>query len=283
MPRALPLLPSLALAALLALPAAVQAEPDADTVVARVNGEEITLGQMIVAHATLPAQYKEAPANLLYDAILQQLIQQTALMQLHTGDLPKHIELSLANERRSLLAAEELEAVMLGAASEEDIKAAYDAKYADGFGGNEFQAAHILVETEDDAKAIKAELDGGADFAGLAAEKSTGPSGPNGGDLGWFSEGDMVPEFEAAVMALEPGQVSEPVQTQFGWHVIKLNDARKKDAPALDTVKDEIAGELRRDAVNAKIEEVTRAASIEQVEIDGLDPAILGNLDLVRN
>lgn len=277
------ILPSLTLAALLSLPAAVRAETDAETVVARVNGDEITLGQMIVAHAMLPEQYRQAPAELLYDAILQQLIQQTALMQLHSGDLPKHIELSLANERRSLLAAEQLEAVMLGAASEADIQAAYDAQYADGFGGNEYHAAHILVETEEEAKAIKTELDGGADFAAVAAEKSTGPSGPNGGDLGWFGEGDMVPEFETAVVALEPGQISDPVQTQFGWHVIVLREARKKDAPALDAVKDEIAATLRKDAVDAKIEEVTRAATIERVEVEGLEPEILGNLDLIRN
>lgn len=279
--KGLTFLSALALSAALALPA--HAEPDAGTVVARINGEEITLGHMIIAHATLPEQYRQLPADVLYNAILDQLIQQSALKQSRTGPVPGHVELSLENERRSLLAADEVERIMAGAASDEAVKAAYDEAYADGFGGDEYNASHILVETREEADAIRAELEAGADFAETAKDKSTGPSGPNGGALGWFGAGTMLPEFQSAVAAMEPGQISEPVETKYGWHVIILNEKRKSDAPEFDAVSGEIANGLRQQAVQDRIEELTRAAEIERPDIDGLDPSILRNLDLVRN
>ena len=139
------------------------------------------------------------------------------------------------------------------------------------------------VETREDADGIKSELDEGADFAELAKQKSTGPSGPNGGALGWFGLGAMVPEFETAVVALEPGQISQPVQTQFGWHVILLNDTRKAKAPELDQVRAEIEAELRQKAVEERIAELTEQGEIEKPQIEDLNPEILRNLDLVRN
>ncbi|MHA6264324.1 peptidylprolyl isomerase [Arenibacterium sp. CAU 1754] len=281
--KGLTFLPSLALAATMALSVPAYAAPDAGTVVARVNGQEITLGHMIVAHATLPQQYQQLPPEVLFNAILDQLIQQSALNEAYTGDVPLHVQLSLENEKRSLIAAEEIEKIMSTAASDDQVRAEYDAKYADGFGGQEFNAAHILVETQEEATAIKAEIEAGADFAAVAKEKSTGPSGPNGGALNWFGLGAMVPEFETAVVALEPGQVSDPVQTQFGWHVILLNETRKAKAPSLDEVRGEIEDGLRQKAVEARIEELTSAATVERPEIEDLNPEILRNLDLIRN
>ena len=276
MPRGFPLLSTLALAA-------AGAEPGAETVVARVNGQEITIGHMIVARATLPQQYQQLPPDVLYDAILNQLIQQSALEQSEKGDEPLHVRLSLENEKRSLMAAQAIEKIMAGSASEGEIKAAYEARYADGFGGDEFNASHILVESEEAAKAVRAEVENGGDFAEVAKAKSTGPSGPSGGALGWFKPGDMVPEFSAAVEAMEPGQVSEPVQTQFGWHIIKLNEKRRAEAPALEQVSDEIAQELRRKAVEEAVAALTAKATIDRPEVEGLDPAILGDLSLIGN
>ncbi len=281
MPKGLTFLPSLALVALLALP--VAAAPDANTVVARVNGEEITLGHMIVSRATLPQEYQQLPTDVLYNAILDQLIQQVVLEQSRTGNTPDLIRLQLENEERSLLAADAIEDVMDGAGGEEDVQAAYDVKYADGFGGDEFHAAHILVETEDEAKAIKADLEAGADFAETAKEKSIGPSGPGGGDLGWFAPGAMVPEFETAVVALGAGEISDPVQTQFGWHVIILNEKRKSAAPELDAVRAELVGKLQQDAVETRIEKLTAAATVERPEVEGLTHELIQNLDLVGN
>ena len=281
--KGLTFLSLLAISAVLSVPTASSAEPDAGTVVARVNGEEITLGHMIIAHATLPQQYQQLPPDVLYGAILDQLIQQSALKQSFQGETPRHVALSLENEQRSLIAAEEIERIMSGAASDSDVQARYDEKYADGFGGDEFNAAHILVETQEEAASIKADIDGGADFADTAKQKSTGPSGPNGGALGWFGLGAMVPEFEGAVVKMEPGQVSEPVQTQFGWHVILLNETRKSKAPELGQVRAELENELRQEAVEKRVSELTEKANIERPEIDGLKPEILRSLDLVRN
>ncbi len=285
MPKGLTFLFSLALVVLLALPAAAgpTAEPGADTVVARVNGETITLGHIIIARATLPQQYRQLPADVLYNAILDQLIQQTTLVQARTGDVPQQIRLQLENERRSLLAADEIELIMAGAGSEADVRAAYDARYSSGFGDDEFHAAHILVETEAEAKAIKAELDKGADFASIARQKSTGPTGPGGGDLGWFGLGAMVPEFEAAIIELETGAVSAPVQTQFGWHVITLKERRKSMAPDLETVREELIRELRAYAVETRIEELTVRADIERPVIKGFSPELILDLNLVGN
>ncbi|WP_146347580.1 peptidylprolyl isomerase [Phaeobacter marinintestinus] len=278
--KRLTFLSALGFAALTALP--VTAEPTADTVVARVNGAEITLGHIILARYALPQQFQQYPNDVLYQLLVDQLVQQTALEQSREGDLPKFIELSLENERRSLLASDAIEDIVADAADDAAIQAAYDATYSEGFGGDEFNAQHILVETIEEAQAIKAELDGGADFGQMAKDKSTGPSGPNGGDLGWFGLGQMVPEFEGAVIELAPGAISEPVQTQFGWHLIQLNEKRKTAAPELAQVREEIAGDLRQKAIEARIDELLSASEVEKPEIE-IDPSILENIDLVRN
>ncbi|WP_120503346.1 peptidylprolyl isomerase [Sulfitobacter mediterraneus] len=272
-------LASLAISACLALPAAAQDEAGLDTVVATVNGTEITVGHMIIARATLPEQYQQLPDEILFKGILDQLVQQTALADTYQGDLPARVKLSMENENRSLVAGEVIENVMAGPVDEDALKAAYDEQYASAEQGDEYNASHILVETEEEALAIKAELDGGADFAEMAREKSTGPSGPGGGSLGWFGKGMMVPSFEAAVIAMEPGAVSEPVETQFGWHVIMLNETRKTEAPALDTVREELELQIRQTRVQTTIDSITEAADVDRAAADGIDPAILKNIE----
>lgn len=129
--------------------------------------------------------------------------------------------------------------------TEEQIEDRYQSEYQGG--SEELKARHILVKTEDEAKAIIKQLDDGADFAELAKEKSTGPSGKVGGDLGWFTSDQMVKPFSEATQALENGKYSEtPVQTSFGWHVILREDSREVSPPALDDVRQEITKELRR-------------------------------------
>ena len=211
MPKGLTFLPSLALAAVMALPLAAETKPDADTVVANVNGDEITLGHVIASVAVLPPNYADIEDDVLYEFIIEQLIQQQLLAQ-QQDDLSRLNQLGLENEARSLQAVQTVNALLGDVATDEAIQAVYDAEFADFQGEDEFEASHILVETEEEANEIKALLDDGADFAELAKEKSTGPSGPNGGALGWFGKGQMVPEFENAVVALEKGQISEPVQ-----------------------------------------------------------------------
>lgn len=283
MRKGLTFLRGMTLAASVALPLPALAEPHANTVVASVNGEDITIGHMVMARENLPTQYKQLPDDVLYNAILDQLVQQTALKQQLHGAVPKYVQLSLDNEERAMLAADVIQMIMEKAVTDDKLRAAYDAKYATGDGGDEFHAAHILVESEEDAIDVKKELDAGADFATLAKERSTGPTGPNGGDLGWFTTGRMVPEFEEAVLALKSGEVSDPVKTQFGWHVILLHDRRKTEAPEFEEVRGQLADELSQAAVEDRVNELTAAAEIDRPEIDDLDPAILKDLSLIRN
>ena len=279
--RSTTLLAATAISTALALPLSAQDEPDIKTVVATVNGTEITLGHMIIARAGLPEQYQQLPDEVLFNGILDQLVQQTALADTFEGDLPPRVTLSLDNESRSLTAGEVIERNMGESVDDAAVQAAYDETYASAEPGQEFNASHILVETEEEAQAIKDELDNGADFAEVAREKSTGPSGPGGGSLGWFGKGAMVPAFENAVAELEPGSVSNPVETQFGWHVIKLNEVRDTQAPALEDVREELELQIRQTRVQEMIESTTEAADVDRSGAEGLDPSVLKNLDLL--
>ena len=255
----------------------------AETVVAKVGETEITIGHMIALVASLPPEQQQMPANILFEGVLERLIQQEAVSQ-SVDTVATLTELQMENERRSLVASARINELAEGIeVTEEEIQAAYDRRFADFTPSKEFNASHILVETEDEAKAIIEELNGGADFAEVAKVKSTGPSGPNGGSLGWFGQGAMVPPFEAAVMALEVGAISPPVQTQFGWHVVKLNDTRVPEAPDLAQVQGELEQEVWRDELRAAIDEIINAAVIEEADINAIDPAVLGDMSLVEN
>ena len=281
MRKALKLLPVLAVAALPFGPLQAEDAPSADTVVAVVNGTDITLGHMMVLFNNLPEQYRQIPVERLFDGILEQLIQQEALSQNFNGTPPRALTLSLENEKRALMAAAEIQSMLENAATEEAIAAAYEEKYLTGTGEREYNASHILVASEDEAKAIRQVLIDGADFAEVARSSSTGPSGPSGGALGWFTAGQMVPPFEEAVMALEPGEISEPVETRFGWHVITLNDSRIAEAPELEEVRAEIVGELEAQAIEDHVTALTKDAKIERPDISGLDPALLTQPELL--
>ncbi len=281
MPKGLTFLPSLALTAVMALPLAAETKPDAGTVLATVNGDEITLGHVVATVAALPQQYQQIEDDVLYDFVLEQLIQQQLLGQ-QQEELTQQNALTLDNETRSLLAVQTVNALTNDVVTDEAVQAAYDAQFAEFEGEDEFDASHILVEFEDEAKALKAQLDDGADFAEMAREHSTGPSGPNGGALGWFGKGQMVPEFENAVLGLEKGQISDPVQTQFGWHLVILNDKRKSEAPALEAVRDELAQTIQQEAIQARIDELTQQAQIERTALEGVGPEVIRQLDLIQ-
>ena len=274
-------LTTLVLAAGLAMPLHAQDEPSPETVVATVNGTDITLGHVIVAYTTLPAQYQQLGPEVLLPGIIDQLVRQTALAQSFTSDPSLAARLSLENEERSVMAGEAVERVMENSVDEAEVRAIYDEQFGSGTAGEEYNASHILVETEAEATAIIADLKDGADFAEVAREKSTGPSGPGGGELGWFGTGRMVPDFEAAVIALEVGEISAPVQTQFGWHVIKLNETRALDAPAFEDVRADIELELQQKAVQAHIEDLVSGADVVMPDISTLDPNLITNVDLL--
>jgi len=146
---------------------------------------------------------------------------------------------------------------------DEDIKAAYDERVTK-LASKEFNARHILVKTEDEAKAIIKEVNDGADFATLAKEKSTGPSGSNGGSLGWFKAQTMVPAFANAVKAMSKGDVSkEPVKTQFGYHVIKLEDSRDAKLPTLESLKPQLQRVISQKKMLAYMEDLKKTADIK--------------------
>lgn len=275
--------PAVLACGLAALPVSAEDAPTAETVVATVNGTEINLGHMIALRAGLPAQFAQVPPDVLYQGILDQLIQQTLMMQAHESEMPLAGRLSLENEERAILASEVMEAVSQNAVGDDALRAAYEAKYVNVGDVTEYNASHILVETSEAAEALIAELDGGADFATLARENSTGPSGPSGGELGWFSTGMMVEPFQNAVETMEPGTVSaKPVETQFGWHVIRLNETRVKERPSLEEVRAELEQSLSQQAVQDHVAQLTEKAEIDRATGDALDPALLDEYDLLR-
>ncbi|MEH6832746.1 peptidylprolyl isomerase [Sulfitobacter sp.] len=284
MQKRLTFLAPLAFAAALALPASAQETVAADpsVVVATVGDTEITVGHMIVAWASLPQQYQELPDEVLFQGILDQLVQQSALEQQFTGDLPKRVEIQIENERRSLTAGEAINSIMEMPLDEAEVQAAYDEEYGSVDQTPEYNASHILVETEEAALEVVAALEGGAEFAAVAREKSTGPSGPNGGQLGWFGTGAMVPEFEQAVVAMEPEAISAPVKTQFGWHIIRLNETRIPDAPALEEVREEIELQIRQVRAQTEIEEVTAAADVDRSGAEGISPSVIKQVNVLE-
>lgn len=278
------LLAATAMTTLLALSGPIFAqdstEMSASTVIATVNGVDITLGHIITLRQQLPEEYRNLPDEVLWEGIVNQLIEQSMLAgQVDENSLPLEVQLSLENELRAQMAATQIDVIINRDISDEAIEAAYAIAVADLTPTPEYNGSHILVETEEEALALVAELAEGADFAELAMEKSTGPSGPNGGDLGWFGLGMMVPEFEAAVTGLEVGGVSAPVQTQFGWHVVKLDDYRETPVPALQEMRPQLMDQLRQEALQAEVESLTATAVITRTE--GIDPALMRDISLL--
>ena len=266
----------LALVGALALTNPVQAQDmTADTVVATVNGTNITLGQMIVLRGTLSDQYQALPDDVLFKGILEQLIQQTVLEQSLGDKITKRDLIAVENNKRGYLSGIALQAVVGASVTDATLQAAYDARFKDSAPQTEYSAAHILVEDEEKAKALKAELDGGADFADLAKANSTDTgSGANGGDLGWFGLGAMVKPFEDAVVAAEAGKVTAPVKSDFGWHLILVRETRIASAPPLDDLRDELAAEIEQKAIAAHLDSLTTAATITRPG-EGFDPKFL--------
>ena len=282
------------LALVLAWPGAVHADGhvSADTVIATVGDTEITLGHMIVLKQRLPQQYQSLPPNVLFEGILDQLVQQTILgsdaPELSAGSVK-----TLENEERALRAAEVVTDIAEEVVTDEAVEAAYNAQIADLPEAMEYNADHILFQlaadaSEDEIAAARAraeetiaDLAGGADFGTLAQERSEGPSGPSGGALGWFEPARMVTEFGDAVQAMEAGGISEPVRTQFGYHVIRLNESRAVAPPTIDELRPSIVEQLQRDAIDARITAISEGLDVDRSGMEGVDPALLDDLSLL--
>jgi peptidyl-prolyl cis-trans isomerase C len=272
---------ALALCAAFGLTAMAEtAAPTADTVVATVNGVNITLGDVIVTREGLPPQYQSMPDDQLLKGIVEQLVQKEALKQSLGDALSKKSTLAIAELTRSYLSNEALLAGIKDAVTEAAIQKAYEAKYKDMPPALEYHAAHILVDSEDKAKALLAEIEGGKSFADVAKANSKDGSAANGGDLGWFGLGAMVKPFEDAVVAAAVGKVVGPVKTDFGWHLILVSETRAKAAPPLADVQDQIAKEVQKAAIDAFITATTDKATITRT-LEGLDPALIKDVTLL--
>ncbi|SDE39525.1 peptidyl-prolyl cis-trans isomerase C [Paracoccus isoporae] len=267
-----PTLSALALVTAFGTAAAAQ---DASTVVATVNGTDITLGQMAAMKQALPPEMAQLPAEESWELLLDEMIRQAAIADTVAQNLSPRDEAVLANQRRDYLVRSAMESIADFEPSEDEIQAAYDAAFPAEEPQKEYDADHILLETEEAANAVIEELAGGADFATLAEKRSIDTaSGTNGGDLGWFTLDRMVPEFSDAVAAMEEGATSDaPVQSQFGYHVIKLNGTRDVEAPALDEIREPLIQQIRRERVAAEIERIASEADVQRTE--DLDPSLL--------
>ena len=258
-----------------AAPAAVAPE----TVVATVGGEEITDADLSFAAEDLAQDLAQMPAQERRAFLLRVLIDMKVMAGAAEEAGMDQTELFAQRlnylKERALRRAYFADAIA-GQVTEAAIRADYDKFVADFQPQEEVHAAHILVETKEEADAIKAELDAGGDFAAIAQEKSIDPgSGANGGDLGFFAKGMMVPEFETAAFALaNPGDVSAPVQSQFGWHIIKLEEKRQSSPPAFEQIAPQLQQQVLMRVFNEKVEELMAG-----VTIDVTDPELKATMD----
>jgi peptidyl-prolyl cis-trans isomerase C len=252
-------------------PAAEAAKPD--PVVARVGTEEIHLSDMAEAAQTLPEEVRGMPPAVLYPMLLDQMIDRKALVLAARKDgLDKDpaVQRAIAHATEQALQNAILTRDIGPQVTDAAIKARYEATVANKPGEEEVHARHILVADEATAKKIIAELKAGGDFNALAKKYSTDPAAQQGGDLGFFKKGDMVPEFAAAAFALKPGEYTQtPVHTQFGWHIIKSEEKRTAPPPTFEQARDEIRQQIIQEGVRADLEKLKVGLKIEKFAMDG--------------
>jgi peptidyl-prolyl cis-trans isomerase C len=265
------------------LPAPAPASPPAvfkDPVVATINGQPIRLSELEVAQQALPPQYRNMPLQAVFPALLDPIVDSKLVVQdgrkNKVGDDP-------AFKKRMVFVEEQviqdfwLQREIAKKVTPEKLQARYEERLKSMPAEEEVHARHILVASEDEAKTIIADLKKGGAFDKIAKEKSTDKaSGAEGGDLGWFKKSDMVKEFADAAFALKKGETTEaPVKTQFGYHVIMIEDRRKAPPPAFEEMQDQLREELARETVTSLLDTLRASAKIEKFNIDGskVDPA----------
>jgi peptidyl-prolyl cis-trans isomerase C len=260
---------ALALVVFLSAPIIALRAQDSDQVVARANGVDIRQSDLAYAEEEIGGNIPNMPPQQKRDYLITYLadvivLSQSAEQQ-KLGDRPD-VRRRLLFDRNRLLMEALLQDAGRAALSDEAERKVYDEAVKQMAAEEEVHARHILVASEDEAKAVLAELKKGADFAALAKEKSKDPGGSEGGDLGYFSKEQMVPEFSAVAFKLEKGQLSEPVKTQFGWHIIKVEDKRIKPTPSFDQVKTQIDNYISHRAQAALVDKLRGGANIERLD-----------------
>ncbi len=263
------------LAFLLWAPTKSHAQDDADTgaqMLASVNGENITRDDVVTAILALPAEYQDIPMEYLWEPILNQIIDRKLVAAAAKDEGIDRSEAYL--EEMTLIQEEVLQQMYMQARVDEEmtdaaIQQAYEVwlkeYHATGL-GDEVHARHILLGSQEEAAEVAERAEVGEDFAELAKELSTGPSSVEGGDLGWFHYGDMVQEFADAAYTLQPGEISGPVESPFGWHVIKMEERRLMDPPTLEEVEVDLRDTLARDTILAELDALRADAEVEIME-----------------
>lgn len=242
-------------------------------VVAEIDGEEIMRSDVIEFINGLPEQVRQMPIEQLFPMALEQLVNNRLI-----GDKAESASLENDEEVQTLVDQAKGQIVrnvyidrqIDEAVTQRRLLRAYEDLLDTMSDIEEVHARHILVEDEAAAKELISQLDGGADFETLARENSTGPSAERGGDLGFFAQNEMVPEFSEAAFALDVGSYTkEPVQTQFGWHVIKVEEKRMRPEPEFEAVKDQLEAQERQKVLAELLEEWQKDAKIKKYDING--------------
>jgi peptidyl-prolyl cis-trans isomerase C len=260
-------------AAILMLGGAALAAPADDPVVARVDGAEVHRSDVAAAQRQLPEQYQHVPIEQIYPQLLNQVVTGRLLAaagrKAKLADDPE-VKKRLADAQDRIIQDVYINRAVEAGVTDAKLHEQYEKFLKEQKPKEEVSARHILVATEDEAKAIIAQLDKGADFATLAKEKSTDPAKDTGGDLGFFARDGMVPEFADAAFKLGKGEYTKtPVHTSYGWHVIKLDDRRTAPPPSFEESKDELTSELARSIIMDKVKALHDAAKVETFAIDG--------------
>ena len=264
---------ALAMVLLAALPVRAQ---DANPVLAKVNGAEIRQSDLTLAEEELGPSLAQMDPSTKRENVLAFLIDMKIVAKAAEDKKVENNEdfkKRLAFTRNRLLMDSLLATEGKAATTDEAMKKVYEDASKQITGEQEVHARHILVETEDEAKAIAAELKKGADFAELAKTKSKDPGASDGGDLGFFTKDQMVPEFSAVAFALEPGKISDPVKSQFGWHVIKVEEKRARKAPEFEQVKAQIETYVTRKAQADYVAKLREVAKVERMDNKPAEPA----------
>ena len=254
-------------------PDAVAQNQISEGTVATVDGIAITYNDVSLVEDELMAVYGQLPEEQRFQTLVGYMVNRILASEAakkagleNDADVAK---IKAFMERKALQDVY-IAKMLMERVREEDVTAYYDKEIKNGPIEEEVRARHILLDNREAADAVVADLENGADFAALAKERSKGPSGPSGGDLGYFSKQSMVPAFSDAAFKLAAGETSPPVQTQFGWHVIRVEDRRNRPVPPLDQVRDQIYQLLISEAQRDIYDEMRAKASVDLVDMPGL-------------
>ena len=252
----------------------------AETPFIEVNGKIVKFGSAIIAFSKIRQSNRDFDQKTVFSQIVQQLVNEELLSQ----NIDKENQLTLLaleHEKRSAKAAQMVSKILKNFPNDELLNSAYKNLTEKFKNALEYNASHILVKEEEQAKTILADLKGGKAFEEMAKEHSIGPTGKSGGKLDWFDLNSMVPEFSTALMVLSKGDISQPVKTKFGWHLIKLNETREKKIPELKDVKTQLVQNLRQKKINDYLNSLTKNSKITFLGKD-INPNEIANIKLLE-